>query len=396
MFLDKTEEEMFNGEYGWALQISMRILTRLGDLFGADRLIPIASSHLSGVSYKTLGDTSIDFLEAIVKANGKVMVPTTTNPCGIDPHIESRLPENYVKKQRYILDLYKKMGVKNTLTCTPYYLKKPAPDSHLAWAESSAVIYANSILNAWTNREGGPSALAAALVGKTPNYGIHKPENREPNILVKLETKLKNETEFGAVGIFLGKQIREKIPTFENLPMDTARTEELKQLGAALASSGMTNLFYPKSTLELKKRNGVETISVEAKDVKITIENLTTDYEKTPDLVFIGCPHCSTKEIAKIAKLLEKRKIAKEKELWICTSRHIKEKIKQNIQTIENAGAKVICNTCAVVTWLKDMNKNIIMTNSAKTAYYAPSLNKVKVTLAPLKQCIETATKTTT
>jgi predicted aconitase len=392
LFLDKYEEKMYNGEYGWAFQVSMRILTRLGDLFGADRLITITSSHLSGISYKTLGDAPIDFLEAIVEANGKVMVPTTTNPCGIDrQYVAAKLPEAYVKKQRYILDLYAKMGVKKTLTCTPYYLKKPISNSHLAWAESSAVIYANSVLNAWTNREGGPSALAAALVGKTPNYGLHKPENRQPHILVNLETKIENETEIGALGIYLGKQIREKIPAFKNLSINTTK-EELKQLGAALASSGMTNLFYMDTTPEAKK-HGLETISIEDRDIKTTIESLSANNEKSPDLVFIGCPHCSAKEIAKVAKALEKRKIIKGKELWICTSHHIKEKSKQNIQIIESAGGKVICDTCAVVTWLKDLNINNVMTNSAKTAYYLPLLNKVEATLAPLNHCIKTVTK---
>ena len=382
---------MYEGEYGWAYQVSMRILARLGDLFNADRLIPIQSSHLSGISYKTLGDAPIDFLQALVDADGKVAVQTTTNPSGVDSqYFASKLPIERVGKQTQILSLYEKMGVNNILTCTPYYITEPKEGSHLAWAESSAVIYANSILQAWTNREGGPSALAAALIGKTPNYGVHRLENREPSVKVKLERRLETEAEFGALGIFLGKQIKDKAPVFEDLSYATK--EDLKQLGAAMASSGMTNLFYAKPPSWLKQKSGMETIFVEARDIEATMENMNTTDRKSSNLIFIGCPHCSVNELAKVAKALKHKKVAREKELWICTSRHLKENSKSLVKAIENAGAKVICNTCAVVTWLKDLSIDSLMTNSAKTAYYAPTLNNIGAVLAPLNHCIEAAT----
>src|SRR3990170_3155137 len=238
MYLTKQEERMLDGEHGWANQIAMKILVRLGDLFGATRLIPVNSAHLSGVSYKHLGDAAIEFLNELATQGGKAETLATLNPSSLDQEI---LGKHYSKersaKQGEIIELYGKMRIQPTLTCTPYYLQTPKAGQHLAWAESSAVVYANSILKAWTNREGAPSALAAALLGKTANYGIHQPENRQPNVLIKLETELRTEADYGALGVHLGKLLHEKIPIIDGLQ---GSDDELKQLGAAMASSGMT------------------------------------------------------------------------------------------------------------------------------------------------------------
>lgn len=386
MYLTSEEEKMYRGEYGWAYEVSMKILTQLGDLFGASSLISINSAHLSGVSYKTLGDAPIEFLQAIVDAGGKVKVKSSLNPSCMDSfYLPEKLPKEYGEKQSQILDLYTKMGATPTLTCTPYYLYKFQKNTHHAWAESSAVIYANSVLGAWTNREGSPSALASALIGKTPEYGLHLSENRKPTIRVKVETKLQNETEYGALGIHLGKQLKDNIPLFEGLKGYT--TIDLKQLGAGLASSGMTSLFYPSYNTTEK----LETISIEAKTIKETIQNMSTT-EKPPNLIFIGCPHCSLNEIRSIAYNLKNKKLRKDTELWVCTSPYMKEKAKKWVNTIEKAGGHVLCGTCAIVTWLKPLGIETLMTNSAKTAYYAPTLNNTQVTLAPLNQCLKTAT----
>lgn len=386
MYLTAEEEKILNGEKGWAYEISMKILVRLGDLFNATRLIPIKSAHISGVSYKTMGEAPIDFLEALVNADGKVKVSSTVNPSGFDPdYLAKRFPKEYRDKQERIIDLYKCMGVDAVLTCTPYYLQQPKPNWHLAWAESSAVVYANSVLKSWTNREGAPSALAAALIGKTPNCGVHKAENRQPSIVVKVEANPRNEAEFGALGIHVGKMLKDEIPVFEGLTGYT--NDDLKQLGAGLASSGMTSMFYyQKPTAQIKN----ETISIEKKDIKNAIETLST-VKKPPDLVFIGCPHCSLNEIKKVSQALEGKRVKSKSELWVCTSRHVKNKAKRDVEIIEKAGGHVLCDTCAVVTWIKNLGFATLMTNSAKTAYYAPTLNGVDTVLAPLKTCIDAA-----
>ena len=382
MHLTREEEKIYNGEYGWAYQISMKILVRLGDLFGATRLIPINSAHISGVSYKTLGDAPIDFLKSLVENKAKVQVPSTSNPSSFDPdYLPKKVAPEQIEKQTLILNLYKQMGVTPTLTCTPYYLQKPKPGWHVAWAESSAVIYANSVLKAWTNREGSPSALAAALIGKTANYGIHQPENRQPNIRIKIEIELETETDYGALGICLGKLLKNKIPIFEGIPKNV-RMEDLKQLGAGLASSGMTSIFHYKPT----KLPRIGTISIGKKEIENAVESLSTISDK-PNLICIGCPHCSFNEVRIIAKLLKGKNV--QRELWVCTSRYVKEKAKESVKAIEKAGGHVLCDTCAIVTWIKEP----IMTNSAKSAFYAPTMNGVNAALAPLKESVEPALK---
>lgn len=386
VYLTREEERVYEGEYGWAYQVSMKILVRLGDLFGATQLTPIKSAHISGVSYKTLGDAPIDFLNDLASAGGKAKVPSTLNPSSFDPdHLAKEFPQEYRAKQLRVVDLYEKMGVKSIFTCTPYYLHKPRPNWHLAWAESSAAVYANSVLRSWTNREGGPSALAAALIGKTPNYGVHQAENRRASVLVKVEANLRNQMEFGALGIHLGKLLKDKIPVLEGLPNYT--NEDLKQLGAGLASSGMASMFRYQGPYETEE---AETISIETKDVENTAENLSTTSE-APDLIFIGCPHCSLNEVREVARALEGKRVKRATELWVCTSRHVKRRAGRCVDIIEGAGGHVLCDTCAVVTWIKELGIDVVMTNSAKTAYYSPTLNRVDTILAPLSRCIDAA-----
>ncbi len=368
----------------------MKMLVKLGELFDASRLIPIDSAHVSGVSYKTLGEAPTDFLTALANANEKVVVEATLNPQSLDPkHLAKRLPTNLVERQRKLNTIFDKLGFLKSFTCTPYYIKEPRSGAHLAWAESSAVVYANSVLKAWTNREGGPSALAAAIIGKTPDCGIHRIENRKPKAIAEVEATLEDETEYGALGIFLGKILEDKIPLIKGLRNPSL--ENLKQLGAALASAGMANMFHYEESAVTEGK--LEKITVETKHIKETLEELTTATTQKPDLIFVGCPHCSLQEIKEIANTIRNRKVKSNIEFWICTSRKIKEKAKAYVSKIEASGAKILTDTCAIVTWTDKLGIKTIMTNSAKTSHYAPTLNKAETILAPLKECLKTALK---
>ncbi len=388
MYLTKEEERIYEGEYGWANQICMKILVRLGELFNASRLILVSSAHVSGVSYKTLGDAPAEFLKALSDAEVKVKTKATLNPQSVDQeYLCKKFPEKFCKKQREILGYFEKMGFENSLTCTPYYLETPRKNSHLAWAESSAVVYANSVIGAWTNREGGPSALAAAIIGKTPDYGVHQSENRQPTTLVKVEKSLQEDAEFGALGILLGTVLKDEIPVIQGIK--GASKDMLKQLGAGLASAGMVSMFYTENSMI--KNMKLEKISVDQKAIAQTVRRLTTASTEKPDLVFIGCPHCSFGEIRQIAELTRNKKVKNGVEFWVCTSRHVKEQAKKEVEKIEKSGGHIITDTCAVVTWTDKLGIKTIMTNSAKTAHYAPTLNKAETILAPLKQCVKTA-----
>ena len=388
MHLTRQEELMLDGEYGWACQICMQILVKLGELYGATRLIPVSSAHISGVSYKTVGDAAIDFLKEIAEKGAKTKTFSTLNPSSIDKHLINRLPKSLVEKQVEILELYKRIGTVSSLSCTPYYEYVPARNSNLAWAESSAVVYANSVLEAWTNREGAPSALASAIIGKTPNYGVHQPENREPNIMIDVLFQPRNEVEYGALGYYVGGIVKDKIPVVKGLRKATL--DELKQFGAALASSGMASMFHYKREPENIKE--LEVVAVERKEVEATIERLSSSKFK-PDMIFIGCPHCSLQEIEKLASLIQGKKLKNKIEFWICTSKYIKNKAKEYIKIIESSGAKVLTDTCAVVTWTDKLGIKKIATNSVKAAHYLPTMNKAEVLLASMEECVKIAYK---
>jgi predicted aconitase len=218
---------------------------------------------------------------------------------------------------------------------------------------------------------------------------MHKAENREPKVLVKLETRLRSEIEYGALGIFLGKILEDKIPIIQGL--NSASKDNLKQLGAALASTGMVNMFYTENIAE--KISKFEKISIESKDIEETLEDLFTASRVKVDLVFIGCPHCSLDEIKHVADLIGDRKVRDGTELWVCTSRCVKGKAAESVERIERSGGHVITDTCAVVTWTDKLGIETIMTNSAKTAHYAPTLNRAETTIASMKECLETALK---
>ncbi|MEM1586484.1 MAG: aconitase X catalytic domain-containing protein [Candidatus Bathyarchaeia archaeon] len=389
MYLTREEERIYDGERGWAYQVSMRILVKLGDLYEAERLIPIDSAHISGVAYRTIGDAPIEFLRALANFGGKVVVQATTNPSSIDlrKKVFSLLPREIIEKQREIISLYERMGLEATLTCTPYYIRRPRSGSHLSWAESSAVVYANSLLNAWTNREGGPSALASALIGKTPDYGLHRPENRQASMLVKVETDLKSESDYGALGIYLGEMLGDKIPVIYGLPSPKERY--LKHLGAAMATSSMAPMFYFRENWG--EKSGIEErVSIDERSLRISYERLTS-VSNEPDLIFIGCPHCSLDELKIIARYLEGKRVRPDIKLWVCTSNNVREIAGKYVSIIEASGGQVICDTCAVVTWLRDIGVESLVTNSAKTAHYAPLINGVEAKLLPLEDCIKIA-----
>src|SRR3990172_5141807 len=212
MHLEADEERMAI-EGTPAERLSMKILRTLGDVYGADRLIPIASAHVSGASPRTLGEAGIEFLEGF-GTTAKVRVRTTVTPTGMDPDRwrEMRVPEAEIRAQERIVAAYARMGIEPTFSCTPYLVgNRPAFGDHLAWAESSAVVFANAVLGARSNREGGPSALAAAVVGRTPNYGLHLDESRRATHVVDVDLPMRGYR-WSLLGLHLGALLGEGVP----------------------------------------------------------------------------------------------------------------------------------------------------------------------------------------
>ena len=369
MFLTKEEQEMCDGEYGETIRKSMDILVALGDIYGASGLVDITSAQVSGVSYKTIGDAGLEYLQDLARdGSGKATINASLNPPGtdLDNWEELGFPRDFAIKQNEIVDAYADLGISKTCTCTPYLVGNvPRFRDHVSWSESSAVAYVNSVIGARTNREGGPAALAAAIVGKTPLYGFHLDENRKANLVVNVSTELKG-ADFGALGYIIGKVVGGGVPYFklQNVP----NNNNLKTLGAALASSGSVALYHMENITpeyELAGEEDVEDIMfISDKEIAETRESLSTT-DREIDLVCLGCPHASLEEIKEVASVVQGKTI--KNKLWICTSVSVKATADRMgyTQIIESAGGNVVCDTCMVVAPI---------VNSAKAANYVPSM----------------------
>ncbi len=392
MYLTEKEQRMLGGEEGYAVKKSMEILVALGDIYGAERLIKVGSVQVAGVSYHNLGDAGLEFLNELAK-DGKVKVLTTLNPAGMDLENWRQLgiSEEFAGKQNMVIDAFKKMGILISCTCTPYLIGNlPRYGEHIAWSESSAVTFANSVIGAKTNREGGPSALAAAFVGKTPCYGLHLDENRAPNIHVDVNAGLKKFSDWGALGYSVGKKAENKIPYITGIK--DAELDELKSFCASVVTYGAKPLFYMKGLTPGAESHQPpkEKVTVEDGDIKKAYENINDDVTDI-ELVCIGCPHCSIKEIAEIARLLEGKKISPNTEFWVASSRSAKQlaDARGYTEIIEHAGGKFACDTCMAVAPLKGRFKSVA-TTSAKGCYYSRH-NQMLTKMGSIKECVEAA-----
>jgi len=390
MYLTREEESMLRGDKGFSVKKSMEILVALGNIYGADKLIEVGSVQVSGVSYHNLGDAGLAFLEELAK-DGRVRVLTTLNPAGMDLENWKNLgiSEDFAKKQRLVIKAFEKMGIIVSCTCTPYLIGNlPRYGEHIAWSESSAVTFANSVIGAKTNREGGPSALAAAFVGKTPYYGLHLDENRIPDINIIVNAKLKNLSDFGALGYVIGKKAENKIPYITGIK--EVDLDRLKSFSASVVTFGSKPIYYIQNITpgSEKYRIPKDNIIIEQSDIKEAYSNIN-DTVSEIELVCIGCPHCSIKEIAEIARLLENKKICPNTEFWVASSRSTKQlsDIRGYTKIIEKAGGKFACDTCMAVAPLKGRFKSVA-TTSAKGCYYSRH-NKMLTKMGSIKQCVD-------
>jgi len=389
---------MLAGEHGPALQKAMEIIVALGTIYGAAELVPVTSVQVAGVSYKNLGQAGLDFLREWAAQGARVRVPTTLNPAGMDLRAwrELGIPQDFARQQLAVVEAYRAMGISPTCSCTPYLVGNvPGFGEHVAWAESSAVSFANSVLGARTNREGGPSALAAALTGRTAAYGLHLDENRRARYMVDVRCPLRSGADFGALGYLVGKMVRNAVPYFRlsTLPSPPPLTLPLKTLGAAMAASGAVALYHVEGVTPEAQRG--EMLAPDAE--RVIIEDLSPAYAalnapvEQIDLVSIGCPHASLDEIAEVARAVDDRRLRAA--LWITTARQIKDRAAEAgyVATIEAAGGRVVADTCLVVAPMDALGFRTLATNSAKMAFYTPSHSGLQVRFGPLEQCLDAA-----
>jgi phosphomecalonate degydratase large subunit len=408
MNLTDEEQAMLSGDSGPGVQKAMEILTALGRIYGADDLVPVTSVQVAGVSYKNLGDAGLEFLADWAQQGARVRVPTTLNPAGLDLERWQDLgfDADFAAKQARVIQAFVAMGIRPTCTCTPYYVgNSPACGDHVAWSESSAVSFANSVLGARTNREGGPSALAAAIAGRTARYGLHLIAHRRAQLVAEVRCPVTSPSDFGALGALVGKIARNRVVYFKFRAASTASAASqeaqalqhlaFKSLGAAMAASGAVALYHVEGVTPEADQPGIIAPGAET----LVVESLAGGYAMLDsdggsgdiDLVWIGCPHASPAELAQVVELLAGRRVRAR--LWVTMARETRAEAARAgmVAALEALGGQVVADTCLVVAPVKDLGFRRMATPSGKGAYYAQSQSGLAVRYGPLEACIEAA-----
>jgi predicted aconitase len=386
MELEPGDKRILAGEYGETRQKMLEILVALGKVFGAERLVSVQSVQVSGASYKTIGKYGLEWLEQL---DARAVVPAVLNPIGMPRGRwqEMGVDPVFAEKQNAVIAAYERLGIRLECTCTPYYLISPRCGDHLAWSESSAVSYANSVIGARTNREGGPAALAAAIIGKTPCYGLHLAANRTPQLVVDVATGGRDLSiaHYGALGYLAGKRVGNRIPYFRNI---RPNADGLKALGAAMAATGAVALYHVEGVTPEASRlrfdtSGLETIGVDMREIEEVFSQVTVD------AVAVGCPHCSPDELKTTALLLSGKKV--KIPFYVFAAQAVIEANKDTVASIEKSGARVYADTCMVVSPVMERYP-AIMVNSGKALAYVPDMCGAVVRMGTLEECVAVAT----
>ena len=385
MHLTREEDRILAGQEGPGRQKALELLVALGDIYGAERLVPIASAQVSGASFKTIGDAGIKWLEDFSR-EAKVAVRATVNPLGLDLRRwkEMGVDDGFHSKQERIVAAYRAMGLEPLYTCTPYLAgNRPRKDQHLAWAESSATVFANSYLGARTNREGGPSALAAAVIGKTAEYGLHLDANRKP--LVSIAVEGIPEGLEPLAGYVVGKIAGNRVPYITGLDMTA---DGHKSFGAALAATSAVSMYTysgrgRKSKIDLS--HVIERVSLPVSEIESAADGLAGGDDW--DLIALGCPHCSPAELRRLAKGLKNRRPACTSDVWFCTSRSAYASCPKEVAVLKRFG-KVLCDTCMVVAPIETMYRSTA-SDSGKAMVSLPTLGTQKASFRTTSQLLE-------
>jgi predicted aconitase len=384
MILTKEEERMLEGRLGYGVQKSMELLVSLGEIYGAKKMVEISSAHLPGVGVESAGKWGKAFVEEMYKGGARFRAWATLNTCSIDfvKWKQIGISEEIVHNQIELSEFFRKMGSMIHHTCTPYLgFNIPRVNEHIAWGDSSALLFANSVFGARTNREGGPSALAAAVTGRVPLYGLHLDKNRRGDCLIDVRAKLRDRADFSALGYLAGRLLKKGNPVFSNLSPRVG-FQELKALCSLSAPSSIGLFHVIGVTPEARTAKEVfpngepeKRIVIHDGDIEKTVEELNTAEASDIGLVVVGCSHASLLEITQISQLLEGKRIKSGSKLWIFTSSAIKS-VADRIgctNIIERAGGLILCDCCPNLLpddLYRDQNIRCVTTNSAMILHY--------------------------
>jgi predicted aconitase len=405
MVLSESDRAMLDGERGPAPQLAMRILVRMADIYGADALMDISQAHIDSTIY--LGDATLEFAERLAALGARVAVPTSLNVSGVDEcgwQEWAVTPEWAAKAARQML-AYERMGAVPTWTCAPYQTTmRPAFGQQIAWGESNAIAFANSVIGARTERYPDLLDICCAITGRVPAIGLHLTEHRAGELLLQLEQvplALQQDDQFFAVlGHLVGKLAADRIPVIAGVDVDPPE-DQLKAFAAAAASSGRVALFHmvgitPEApTIDAAFQGGApqRTMSITPGQLREARRELTTADGRELDMVILGSPHFSLAEFARLAPLVAGQRAHQRVKFLVTSSRFMKEQAADRgvLQPIVEFGAQITLDTCILASPMLPPEIKTLMTNSAKYAYYAPSLLNTRVTFGSLADCVASA-----
>ena len=392
--LASEERDIAAGRDGPARAMAMRIVADTARMLGAARLLPIASAHIDGCLYH--GDSGTLFAERLVEGGGKAAVPTTLNVGALDLLHAGRVrlaPERAGMAKR-MMDAYLELGCRPTWTCAPYQAgHRPKLGQHVAWGESNAVAFCNSVLGARTERYGDFLDICAALAGRAPETGLHLDDNRRPTLLADcsaLDRRLVEEDAFWPVlGAWLGETAGSRVVAFTGLP-STINEDRLKALGAAAASTGSVGLFHVEGVTPEPFERPREVLRLKGAMLHAARDRLSTKRARAGeriDAIALGSPHFSIDEFKRLLAALHGRKPSIP--IYVCTGRHALAEVER--AGLDLGGLTVVADTCIVVTPILPKDSGLLLTNSGKFAHYTRPNTGYDVLYGSLSDCAETA-----
>jgi predicted aconitase len=399
------EEAMVAGRAGEAVRLAMRILVEMAGVARADRFLEVTSAHIDGGLYH--GGAGLDFAERLASSEARVSVPTTLNVSSLDlvhPDLYRGDPDTAAAARR-LMDFYIEMGCRPSWTCAPYQLpERPSFGEHIAWAESNAIVFANSVLGARTERYGDFIDICAAIAGRVPDAGLHRNENRAGDVLFQLsgfsDRLLHSDVLYPVLGHLIGSEAGTSVPVIAGLPPDTGE-DRLKALGAAAASSGAVALFHvvgvtPEAPTRDAAFHGDEprrTVDVTPTGLRGARDVLSTVSDGPLAAVSIGTPHASLAELEELADLLAGERVHADVDFYVSTGRGVLAEAENGDTAgrLKDAGVQIVVDTCTYVTPILRPRPGAVMTNSAKWAYYAPGNIGVEVVFGSTEECVRSA-----
>ena len=403
--LSHKDQAMLNGDFGPAAKMALRILTTMANVYGANELLDIESAHIDGCLYH--GQSGLDFAERLVAGDAQVCVPTTLNVGAIDLlHPEQfQGSADLADRATRLMQAYQQMGCNPIWTCAPYQaMHRPAFGTQIAWAESNAIVFANSVLGARTNRYGDFIDICAAITGRAPAVGLHLTENRRGQIVFKLDgisqDLLHEDVFYPVLGYFVGANSQNHIPVITGLPPETTE-DQLKAFGAAAASSGAVALFHavgvtpeaPTLAEACHNQPPEKEFIVTMAEIQQTLGKLATVPDGRIHVVALGSPHFSLQEFKKLMPLIEQHPPHSDIDFIVCTNRLALGALQKQgwLEQLRSTGVRVIVDTCVVVTPIVGGNGGALMTNSGKFAHYSPGNIGHEVVFGSLEECVRSA-----